>query len=99
MKRRSTKKAEKTPWQLAWELRKYPARLDEAKKMSKSDVVFCLLMWLGMSKVDAYQAAYNTRASRNSLAAMATRRSQEEWVTEYMARLNDLWYDDKLKFY
>lgn len=98
MKRKTDKSGGKTAWELAWGLRKYPAQLDEAKKMSKQDVIFCLLMWFGLAKVDAYQAAYNTRASRNSLAAMATRRSQEEWCYEYMARLNDLWYNDKLKF-
>lgn len=90
--------SDKTPWQLAWELRKYPARLDEAKDMSKEDVVFCLLMWLGLSQVDAYIAAYRPRASRNSIAAMASRKSKEDWAMEYVKRLSDLWYNDKLKF-
>jgi len=98
MKRKSKKSTEKTPWELAWEARKYPARLDEAKKMSKEDVVFCLLMWLGLSQVDAYIIAYRPRASRNSIAAMASRKSKEEWVYEYRNRLDDLWTDDKLKF-
>ena len=94
MKRKSKKSTEKTPW----ELRKYPARLDEAKDMSKEDVVFCLLMWFGLSQVDAYKIAYQPRASRNSIAAMASRKSKEEWVYTYRCRLDDLWYDDKLKF-
>lgn len=98
MKRKSKKSTEKPPWELAWELRKYPARLDEAKDMSKEDVVFCLLMWFGLSQVDAYIIAYRPRASRNSIAAMASRKSKEEWVSEYRNRLDDLWTDDKLKF-
>lgn len=98
MRFKSKKKANKTPWELAWELRKYPARLDEAKDMSKEDVVFCLLMWFGLSQVDAYKIAYQPRASRNSIAAMASRKSKEDWAREYMARLFDLWTDDKLKF-
>lgn len=98
MKRKSKESTDKTAWQLAWELRKYPARLDEAKDMSKEDVVFCLMMWFGLSQVDAYIIAYRPRASRNSTAAMASRKSKEEWVIEYMARLTDLWLDDKLKF-
>lgn len=98
MKRKNTQTAYKTAWQLAWELRKYPAQLDEAKRMTRADTVFCLMLWLGMSKVDAYLTAYPTRASRNSVSAMATRRSQELWVTEYLNRLSDLWYNDQLKF-
>lgn len=98
MRFKSKKNSKKTAWQLAWEQRKYPAQLDEAKDMSKEDVVFCLLMWLGMSQVDAYKIAYQPRASRNSIAAMASRKSREEWVYEYMNRLSDLWYEDKLKF-
>lgn len=98
MKRKSKKSTEKTPWELAWEARKYPERLDEAKKMSKEDVVFCILMWFGLSQVDAYIIAYRPRASRNSIAAMASRKSKEEWVYEYRNRLDDLWTDDKLKF-
>lgn len=98
MKHKTNKTTDKTPWELAWELRKYPAQLDEAKKMSREDAVFCLMMWLGMSQVDSYIVAYQPRASRNSVAAMASRKSKEEWVIEYMARLSDLWYNDKLKF-
>jgi len=98
MKRKNPQTAYKTAWQLAWELRKYPAQLDEAKRMTRADTVFCLMLWLGMSKVDAYLTAYPTRASRNSVSAMATRRSQELWVTEYLNRLSDLWYNDQLKF-
>jgi len=98
MKRKTDKSGGKTPWELAWELRKYPAQLNEAKKLSRADTVFCLMLWLGMSKVDAYLTAYPTRASRNSVSAMATRRSQELWVTEYLNRLSDLWYNDQLKF-
>lgn len=100
MKRKTEKSGGKTPWELAWELRKYPAQLDEAKKkkMSKQDVAFCLLMWFGLSQVESYKIAYQPRASRNSISAMACRKAREEWCYEYMARLNDLWYDDKLKF-
>ena len=90
MKHKTHKNGSKTPWELAWEARKYPARLDEAKDMSKEDVVFCLLMWFGLSQIDAYKIAYQPRASRNSIAAMA-------WVYTYRCRL-DLWTDDKLKF-
>jgi len=98
MKHKTDKSGGKTPWELAWEARKYPARLEEAKDMSKEDVVFCLLMWFGLSQVDAYKIAYQPRASRNSIAAMANRKSKEEWVYTYRCRLDDLWTDDKLKF-
>lgn len=67
--------------------------------MSREDVVFCLMIWMGMSKVDAFLTAYpQTKASRNSVAAMATRRSQEEWVGEYLQVLYDLRLGDRLKF-
>ncbi len=91
--------SQKTVWQLAWEAKTFPARLPQAKKMSRADVVFCLMIWMGMSKVDAFLTAYpQTKASRNSVAAMATRRSQEEWVGEYLQALYDLRLEDKLKF-
>ena len=51
-----------------------------------------------MSKVDAYLTAYPTKASRNSVAAMATRKSQEKWVQDYLDALYDDCVDDKLKF-
>lgn len=90
---------DKPAWQTAWELAKYPAKIHLSKKMSRADVVFCLMMWMGMSKVDAFLTAYpQTKASRNSIAAMATRRSQEVWVSEYMQALYDLRLEDKLKF-
>ncbi len=31
---------QKTVWQLAWEAKTFPARLPQAKKMSRADVVF-----------------------------------------------------------
>lgn len=95
---RAKKNTNKTPWELAWEARKYPARLDEGKDMPKADVAFCLLMWFGMSQVDAFILAYRPRANRASVAAMACRRSKEEWCIEYLSQLSDLWYKDKLKF-
>ena len=98
MKHKKDKNTDKSPWELAWELRKYPARLDEAKDMTTEDVVFCLLMWFGLSQVDAYIMAYHPRASRNSVAAMASRKAKEDWAIEYINRLSDLWYEDKLKF-
>ncbi len=58
MKHKKDKVTDKLPWELAWGLRKYPARLDEAKDMTPEDVVFCLLMWFGLSQVDAYIIAY-----------------------------------------
>ena len=76
-----------------------PCEDSPVKKMSRADVVFCLMIWMGMSKVDAFLTAYpQTKASRNSVAAMATRRSQEEWVSEYFQALYDLRLEDKLKF-
>ena len=99
MKHTKKKSQDKPVWQTAWELAKYPAKIPLSKKMSRADVVFCLMMWLGMSKVDAFLTAYpQTKASRNSIAAMATRRSQEEWVCEYFLALYDLRLEDKLKF-
>lgn len=98
MKYKHKKSPDKTAWELAWALRKYPAQLDEAKKMSREDAAFVLLMWFGMSQVDAYIIAYRPKASRNSIAAMASRKSKEQWVYEYRCRLDDLWMDDKLKF-
>lgn len=98
MKHKSKNIEPMTPWQQAWALRKYPAQLDEAKRMSREDAVFVLLMWFGMAQVDAYIIAYRPRASRNSIAAMASRKSKEQWVYEYRCRLDDLWTDDKLKF-
>ncbi len=95
MKKQSTNKE---PWQVAWELRTYPARLPEARKLTRADVVFCLMLWLGMSKIDSYLTAYPTKASRNSLAAMATRKSQEPWVERYLDALYNAEIDGKLKF-
>ena len=94
------KSAKKTPWEIAWELRKYPARLPEAKHkyMTRADVVFALMMWLGMSKVDAYLTAYPTNASRVSVAAMATRKSQEEWIADYLDALWKAELDGEIKF-
>ncbi len=89
---------QKTVWQLAWEAKTFPAKLPQAKKMSRADVVFCLMLWLGMGKIDAYQTAYPTKASRNSLAAMATRKSQEPWVEIYLNALYDYECNDRLKF-
>ena len=98
MKKRQDNKY-KAPWQIAWELARYPAKMPQAKKMSRADVVFALMLWMGMSKVDAYEIAYPaTKASRNSLAAMATRRSQEPWVQAYLDALYNAKVDDKLKF-
>ena len=55
---------------------KHPAKIHLSKNMSRAGVVFCLMMWLGMNKADAFLTAYQqTKASRNSIAAMATRRS------------------------
>ena len=57
------------------------------------------MLWMGMSKVDAFLTAYpQTKANRNSVAAMATRRSQEELASEYLQALYDLRLDDRLKF-
>ncbi len=99
MKHRRKNDQEKPVWQIAWELAKYPAKIPLSKKMRRADVVFCLMMWLGMSKIDAFLTAYpQTKASRNSIAAMATRRSQEEWVSEYLQALYDLRLEDRLKF-
>ena len=94
------KSAKKTPWEIAWELRKYPAQLPEAKhkNMTRADVVFALMMWLGMSKVDAYLTAYPTNASRVSVAAMATRKSQEEWIADYLDALWKAELDGEIKF-
>ncbi len=99
MKHRRKNDQDKPAWQIAWELAKFPAKIHLSKKMSREDVVFCLIIWMGMSKVDAFLTAYpQTKASRNSVAAMATRRSQEEWVGEYLQVLYDLRLEDKLKF-
>ncbi len=98
MKKRQDNK-HKPAWQIAWELARYPAKMPQATKMSRADVVFALMLWMGMSKVDAYEIAYPaTKASRNSLAAMATRRSQEPWVQDYLDALYNAKVDDKLKF-
>ena len=40
MKHKKDNNTDKSSWELAWELRKYPARLDEAKDMTTEDVVF-----------------------------------------------------------
>lgn len=99
MKHRCKNYQDKPAWQIAWELAKFPAKIPISKKMSREDVVFCLMIWMGMSKVDAFLTAYpQTKASRNSVAAMATRRSQEEWVSEYFQALYDLRLEDRLKF-
>ena len=99
MKHTKKKDQHKTVWQIAWEQRDYPAKISEAKRLDRADVVFCLMLWMGMSKVDAYLTAYpQTKASRNSIAAMATRRSQEQWVEDYLQALYDLRLEDKLKF-
>lgn len=99
MKHTKKKSQDKPVWQIAWELAKYHAKIHLSKNMSRADVVFCLMMWLGMSKVDAFLTAYpQTKASRNLIAAMATRRSQEEWVSGYFQVLYDLRLEDKLKF-
>lgn len=90
---------DKPVWQIAWELAKYPAKIHLSKKMSRADVVFCLMRWLGMSKIDSFLTAYpDTTASRNSLAAMATRKSQEPWVQEYLDALLDYECEKDLKF-
>lgn len=99
MKHKTTNTTKKRPWEIAWELRTYPARLPEAKELSRADVVFCLMMWMGMSKVDSYLTAYpQTKASRISIAAMATRKSQEEWVNEYLDALWNAERKNKIKF-
>lgn len=100
MKRKTTNDKKKTAWQLAWEAKQYPAKMPVVKalKLSRADVVFVLMLWMGMSKVDAYLTAYPTKASRNSVAAMATRKSQEKWVQDYLDALYDGCVDDKLKF-
>lgn len=99
MKHTKKKNQHKTVWQIAWEQRDYPAKISEAKRLDRADVVFCLMLWMGMSKVDAYLTAYpQTKASRNSIAAMATRRSQEQWVEDYLQALYDLHLENKLKF-
>lgn len=94
------KSAKITPWEIAWELRTYPAQLleEKHKNMTRADVVFALMMWLGMSKIDAYLTAYPTNASRVSVAAMATRKSQEEWITDYLDALWKAETDGKIKF-
>lgn len=56
------------------------------------------LAWLGMSKIDAYLTAYPTNASRVSIAAMATRKSQEEWIADYLDALWKAETDGKIKF-
>lgn len=38
MKHKKDKISDKSTWELAWELRKYPARLDEANDMATEDV-------------------------------------------------------------
>ena len=99
MKHRRKNDQDKPAWQIAWELAKFPEKIHISKKMSREVVVFCLMIWMGMSKVDAFLTAYpQTKASRNSVAAMATRRSQEEWVGEYLQALYDLRLEEKLKF-
>lgn len=99
MKRKKIKSHEKPAWQVWWELAKYPAKIPLSKKMSRADVVFCLMRWLGMSKIDSFLTAYpETKASRNSLAAMATRKSQEPWVQEYLDALLDYECEKDLKF-
>lgn len=99
MKRKKIKSQEKPAWQVWWELAKYPAKIPLSKKMSRADVVFCLMRWLGMSKIDSFLTAYpDTTASRNSIAAMATRESQEPWVQEYLDALLDYECEKDLKF-
>ena len=69
MKRKKINNQEKPAWQVWWELAKYPAKIPLSKKMCRADVVFCLMRWLGMSKIDSFLTAYpDTTASRNSLA-------------------------------
>ena len=93
------KNQDKPVWLIAWELAKYPAKIHLSKKMTRADVVFCLMMWLGMSKVDAFLTAYpQTKANRNSLAAMATRKSQEEWIADYLDALWKAELDGEIKF-
>ena len=99
MKRKKIKKQDKPAWQVAWELAKYPAKIPISKKMSRADIVFCIMRWVGMSKIDSFLTAYpDTTASRNSLAAMATRKSQEPWVQEYLDALLDYECVKDLKF-
>lgn len=99
MKSKKIKDPNKPAWQVWWELAKFPARVKISKKLSRADVVFCLMRFMGMSKIDSFLTAYpDTKASRNSLAAMATRKCQEPWVQEYLDALYE--YDSKqdLKF-
>ncbi len=51
-----------------------------------------------MSKIDAYLTAYPTNASRLSVAAMATRKSQEGWIADYLDALWKAEMDGKIKF-
>lgn len=99
MKHKKVESKNKPAWQVVWEFAKYPTKIPLSKKMSRADVVFCLMRWLGMSKIDSFITAYpETNASRNSLAAMATRKSQEPWVQEYLDALLDYECENELKF-
>lgn len=99
MKRKNIKSQNKPAWQVAWELAKFPAKIPISKKMSRDDVVFCIMRWVGMSKIDSFLTAYpHTSASRNSLAAMATRKSQEPWVQEFLDALFEYECEKDLKF-
>lgn len=99
MKRKKSKDKEKFAWEVWLEIAKYPAKIPISKKMSRADVVFCLMRYMGMSKIDSFLTAYpETKASRNSLAAMATRKCQEPWVQEYLDNLFEYECDKELKF-
>lgn len=99
MKRKKINNQDKPVWQVWAELAKCPAKISLSRKMSRADIVFCLMRWLGMSKIDSFLTAYpETKATRNSLAAMATRKSQEPWVQEYLDALLDYQCKEKLKF-
>lgn len=67
----------------------YPYQNLDRKHISKEDEVFSLLLWCGMSGVDAYRFAYKTDGKNNSLAAMASRKRKEPQIERYFRNLED----------
>lgn len=98
MAKRCRKDPDKPEWQSYWEDRYFPAQLPEGKGLSVQDKLFALMIWFGFTKVDAYIMAYKTTASRNSVAAMSTRHSQEPKIANFIDAVNMAAIKGELKF-
>lgn len=67
-----------------------PAQLIPSRRvLPQKDLAFCLLIFCGVSQVDAYAIAYGSRAARASVCSYACHKRKEPQIQRFFEKVKE----------